>query len=105
MDMNRLPHAKSINHNGFSIRVMPIVSSSHFSEDDMRNLRASDRLVAATDCGALIVWIAGWNDGDIVDISEDASRLLGAISKMGYRRIEIDGEIGDVFEGFKTFDW
>lgn len=105
MNINRLPSAKNINLNGFSIRVIPIVSSSHFSEDDMRILKASNRLVAATDCGALIVWIVGWNDGDIVDISKDANRLVSAISERGYRRIEIDGELGDVFEGFRTFDW
>jgi len=105
MNINRLPCASDINDNGFSIRVMPIVSSSHFSKDDMRNLRASDRLISTTDCGALIVWIVGWNDGDIVDISKDANRLVGAISERGYRRIEIDGHHGDVFDGFKTFDW
>lgn len=105
MNIDKLPHASDINKNGFSIRLTLIVSSSHFSEDDIRNLRASDRCVATTDLGALIIWISGWDDAVVVGISEDANRLVSTIHSKGYRRIEIDGEIGDVFDGFKTFDW
>lgn len=103
MNINRLPKESNFQDNGFTIRHIPVISSSHFTEEDLRALRSSRHVESTTEEGGIVVFILSWDTGRL-GLSQDADRLLEAVSSQEYSRVEIDGEIGDVYEGFATHD-